>query len=54
MAQYKERGLDGDPLHDLADVCDYNERLIIRAVNQERAETAAKRASERRNRRGRR
>ena len=48
------RGEDGDPLHDLADVCAYNESLIIDAVNQERAEAAARRKSERgRSRRGR-
>ena len=36
MSQYKMRGEDGDPLHELADVCDYNESLIFDAVNQER------------------
>ena len=35
------RGEDGDPLHDLADVCNYNESLIVDAVNQERAEASA-------------
>ena len=29
MAEYKMRGENGDPLHDLAEVCDYNESLII-------------------------
>ena len=33
MSQYKMRGEDGDPLHELADVCDYNESLIFDAVN---------------------
>ena len=36
MSQYKMRGENGDPLHELADVCDYNESLIFDAVNQER------------------
>ena len=54
MSEYKMRGEDGDPLHDLADVCNYNESLIVDAVNQERAEAAARRKSERgRSRRGR-
>ena len=54
MSEYKMRGEDGDPLHDLADVCNYNESLIVDAVNQERAEASARRKSERgRSRRGR-
>ena len=41
MSQYKMRGEDGDPLHELADVCDYNESLIFDAVNQERQQKKA-------------
>ena len=44
MSQYKMRGENGDPLHELADVCDYNESLIFDAVNQERQQ---KKSSER-------
>ena len=45
MSQYKMRGENGDPLHELADVCDYNESLIFDAVN--RQERQQKKSSER-------
>ena len=48
------RDAGGDPLIDLADVCDMNERLLVSAVNRERADAKAKRDSERKGRRGRR
>ena len=44
---YKMRDAGGDPLIDLADVCDMNERLLVSAVNRERADAKAKRDSER-------
>ena len=50
MSEYKMRGENGDPLHDLADVCDYNESLIYDAVNQDRAQKAAQRKSDAANR----
>ena len=39
---------------DFATVCDYNEMMIVDAVNKERAEAKAKRDSERAGRRSRR
>ena len=46
--------MNGDPLIDLADVCDMNEWLLVGAVNRERAEAKSKRDSERAGRKGRR
>ena len=37
------RDAGGDPLIDLADVCDMNERLLVSAVIRERADAKAKR-----------
>ena len=49
LPDLRSRGLDGDPLLDLADVCDLNEILIVRAENERRervrAETERRRAS---------
>ena len=53
MAEYKMRGENGDPLHDLAEVCDYNESLIIDSVNRDRAQKAAERDQRRNSKRGR-
>ena len=53
MSQYKMRGEDGDPLHDLADVCDYNESLIFDAVNQERQQKRSEQRAAAQRRRGR-
>ena len=53
MSEYKMRDENGDPLHDLADVCDYNESLIFDAVNQERAQKRSEQRAASQRRRGR-
>ena len=41
MSEYKMRDLDGEPMHDLANVCGYNEWLIYDAVDQDKARKAS-------------
>ena len=38
-------GPDGDPIYDLADWCDFNEHLLLKNVNADRAQKAADRKS---------
>lgn len=46
LAQLKQRDpLTGEPLLDLGDVCDANEVLAIRAINEDRAMRAAQKAA---------
>ena len=41
---------NGDPMVDLADLCDMNEILIVDAINQNRANVAAEKKAKRKNR----
>ena len=46
VADLRARDSDGEPVLDIADVADMNERLIVQAENRKRAEDAAKRKSD--------
>ena len=52
--ELRARDDEGQPVIDIADVADMNERLIIKAENQRRADRAAKRKAEAQNPPGRR
>ena len=41
---------NGDPMLDLADLCDMNEILIVDAINQDRANRVAEQKAKRKNR----
>lgn len=43
MSDYRLRAEDGDPILDLAAVCDLNEILCVRAINEDRAQREAER-----------
>ena len=47
LTDIRTRGADGDPITDLADICDYNEMLIIQAENQRRAQKASEKKGKR-------
>ena len=51
LAELKQRGADGGPIYDLAEVCDFNEALMLRAENEFRAHKAAEIKASRRGKR---
>ena len=46
VADLRARDADGEPVLDIADVADMNERLIVQAENRKRADDAARRKSD--------
>ena len=48
LSDIRNRGRDGDPIIDLAGVCDLNEFLIVQAENERRAQKAAEKKGKQR------